>query len=818
MNRTDADIKCYDKDGDGYYYWGIGPKPAHCPPCPDEKDGDDSNPGLGPLNDDGTCTIINTYNASFERDWDNWVQVGTDDQDWWRHTGPTETHTLQNGITGPSSAQNGNYYIYTEGSCNGCYPQKEFIIVSPLIDLKDYCQAQIDFYYHQHTYLWGNPDDAKLTLQVSYNEGATWTNLWYVLHDQGSQWHNEKIALPIGVNKVRFIAKSTYNEFSDIALDNITIGPLELDATPITINFANTIWNADATINANVIVENNADLTITNNCTISINEFAKIIVKPGGKLIIDNATITTKCEKAYWKGIEVWGNDNLPQIPISNQGFVEVKNNGTIKNADVAIRTMKVNADGSWDWSSNGGIVRINRAKFINNNNSIWIGSYRSPNRSVNISYITNSEFELNNDMNDGHVGYSFIGLLDIDQISINGNSFINSQTGLNEADRARGIVAYDAAFSVNAICNDANQTYPPSPCVDLDKNYFEGLYYGVYASNNNASSSSVVNIDQANFVNVYHGVHLINTKNAAITRSSFEIPASSDLLSVTYPYGIMLNGSDAYRVEENTFTKYDDACYDVRGIVVSNSGDDDNEIYKNSFSDLKISIEAQYDNRNTNGGGLKLICNDMFSQQYDIAVRDEGIAQNQQVSESNTYVPAGNQFTSCTQSTSNWHETNIKNGGGNINYLYKNGDKPNCVTYYHTTPPPFLTHVHDVETILGSYGSVTECTSKINIGGDDINQLLTAYSNAKIALNSSKLIYNIWKDGGNANLEIEVETTQPWDVYVQFNELLAESPDLSEEVILAAIENPAFTSIMIKLIMIANPHANSNNVIMEAI
>jgi hypothetical protein len=381
--------------------------------------------------------------------------------------------------------------------------------------------------------------------------------------------------------------------------------------------------------------------------------------------------------------------------------------------------------------------------------------------------------------------------------------------------------VAYNAAFNVKAICNDANQTNPPSPCIDLDKNYFEGLYYGVYASNNNASSSSVVNIDQAEFVNVYHGVHLINTRNAAITRSSFEIPASSDLLSVTYPYGVFLNGSDAYRVEENTFTKFADACYDVRGIVASNSGDDDNEIYKNSFSDLKISIEAQYDNRGANGGGLKLFCNDMYSQQYDIAVRDEGIAQNQQVSNTGgvpPYIPAGNQFTSCTQSTSNWHETNIKNGGGNINYLYKNGDEPNCVTYYHTTPPPLLTHIHDVETNQGSYGSVTECPTKINIGGDDINQLLSAYSSAKIALNSSTVVYNIWKDGGNANLEDEVETTQPWDVYVQFNELLAESPDLSEEVIIAAIENPAFTSLMIKLIMVANPHANSNDVIMEAI
>ena len=58
-NYTDADIVCEDKDGDGYYYWGIGPKPAHCPSCaPDEPDGDDSNPYLGPMDMYGNCRPV----------------------------------------------------------------------------------------------------------------------------------------------------------------------------------------------------------------------------------------------------------------------------------------------------------------------------------------------------------------------------------------------------------------------------------------------------------------------------------------------------------------------------------------------------------------------------------------------------------------------------------------------------------------------------------------------------------------------------------------------------------------------------------------
>ncbi|MCL2683051.1 MAG: hypothetical protein FWE63_06175 [Bacteroidales bacterium] len=59
LNYTDDDIICEDKDGDGYYYWGIGPKPASCPSwAPDEPDGDDSDPYLGPMDEYGNCAII----------------------------------------------------------------------------------------------------------------------------------------------------------------------------------------------------------------------------------------------------------------------------------------------------------------------------------------------------------------------------------------------------------------------------------------------------------------------------------------------------------------------------------------------------------------------------------------------------------------------------------------------------------------------------------------------------------------------------------------------------------------------------------------
>jgi len=53
---------CRDEDNDGYYNWGIGPKPSTCPICSlEEPDGDDSNPYRGPMDEYGHLQAITPY-------------------------------------------------------------------------------------------------------------------------------------------------------------------------------------------------------------------------------------------------------------------------------------------------------------------------------------------------------------------------------------------------------------------------------------------------------------------------------------------------------------------------------------------------------------------------------------------------------------------------------------------------------------------------------------------------------------------------------------------------------------------------------------
>ena len=53
-------VQCVDNDKDGYYWWGIGAKPANCPSCPDTPDGNDADATLGPLDAYGNCTQLNS--------------------------------------------------------------------------------------------------------------------------------------------------------------------------------------------------------------------------------------------------------------------------------------------------------------------------------------------------------------------------------------------------------------------------------------------------------------------------------------------------------------------------------------------------------------------------------------------------------------------------------------------------------------------------------------------------------------------------------------------------------------------------------------
>ncbi len=122
--------------------------------------------------------------------------------------------------TGPSSAQDGNYYMYTEASGTN-YPNKSFMLQAAF-DLSTVSDIGISFYYHMYGNTMGS-----LSLNVSTNNGSTWSALWSKSGDQGDQWYSAYIDLS-GYNNsltlIQFSAVTGSSYRSDIAIDNIVVG------------------------------------------------------------------------------------------------------------------------------------------------------------------------------------------------------------------------------------------------------------------------------------------------------------------------------------------------------------------------------------------------------------------------------------------------------------------------------------------------------------------------------------------------------------------------------------------------------------------
>lgn len=580
-------------------------------------------------------------------------------------------------------------------------------------------------------------------------------------------------------------------------------------------------------VSGNIIVDSSYHLTLDPSVVLQFSPNSKVIVKPGAKLTVNGATLTSACSE-YWRGIEVWGNSYQSQIPNVNgqriyQGEIQVINGGTIENAINAIWAIKFITKDTLDWNKTGGVIILDSANLINNNYDVWIGAYHnihpySSKEIRNYSSITNSKFEKNDNMPEGYDGYAFIGLWDAGTISIKGNSFKNLQTNLNSADRCKGIEAYNATINLTDYCPSAGSMYVPlsqsqatsaypTPCLDAVRNHFEGLTYGIWASNVTGLPNSIIHVDRAEFEDVYHGIYIHNTELASITRCNFTIAATDPNVNydtnITYAYGLYLDGCRGYRIEENSLANH--AAYEsIYGIVINESGPENNEIYKNYLDTVCFAIQPQNNNRGGDTTGLGIYCNEMQENYLDIMVLDNGIARNQLISIDNgTSYP--DQFAAGNIFTSGFH------------YDYQ---------HYANISPIIISYIPDINDIPlyryrvniplnSSLFLPRSCPSKL---ANSLQASFEDLNNAKIALNSAEVMLRIWQDGGDANLEHEVETTLPWDVYVQFNELMSLSPYVSEDVLLAAINNTSFNSLMIKLLLAANTHGIQNPEVLQAV
>ncbi|WP_460218932.1 T9SS type A sorting domain-containing protein [Psychroserpens sp. MEBiC05023] len=154
------------------------------------------------------------YTEGFENTLGAWTQSTADEMDW-----TVDANGTPSSATGPSSASEGSYYVYVEASSN---LKKQAILNSPCFNLSSLSDASFSFRYHQY----GAGDMGSIDLEVSDDDGVSWTSIWNSSGDQGNSWQTASVSLSNYVGKsvlLRFnrIIGSTWQ--ADIAIDDVSL-------------------------------------------------------------------------------------------------------------------------------------------------------------------------------------------------------------------------------------------------------------------------------------------------------------------------------------------------------------------------------------------------------------------------------------------------------------------------------------------------------------------------------------------------------------------------------------------------------------------
>jgi hypothetical protein len=434
-----------------------------------------------------------------------------------------------------------------------------------------------------------------------------------------------------------------------------------------------------------------------------------------------------------------------------------------------------------------------------------------------NVSYIRNCHFENNQQYSMDKIPGCHIGLHGVKRVKIEGNTFENTTSALYW-NNGNGIESFDAELWVTERC--ASQQ---TPCPATVPNTFKGLNYGIRVWG--STPGKPVTIRGNLFDNVYRSIYANGCTRAIIHQNTIKVPnqlfnynppISTAKVSQNdkAPYGIYLDYCTGFEVQENTLTTLDaQGRYDsTHAIIINNSGPNSNEIYKNIIRDFRYAISPQNENKSNLNDytGLKLKCNQMDTNYRDIFVASDptlptkGVCFYQGAESGINSFGAGNTFT-----TASADDRQFCNAGMDpVIYYYYTGVQNQI--------PIYTSNLNS--TPGGFYNSSTHCLSKISSGAGSISTKYTERGVAKAELNSAILIRNIYINGGQQNLEQTVELTLPWEAYTMFNALMNESPYLSEDVLLAAVENPVFSDLMIKLLCIANPQCTRMQSVMDAL
>lgn len=562
-------------------------------------------------------------------------------------------------------------------------------------------------------------------------------------------------------------------------------------------------WDFEYKSYNDIVIKSGSMLTIT--CRLEMIKSSKIIVEPNAKLIIDGGVITSARSagsdyEGFWQGIEVWGTSNQHQYPSSNpsyQGLLVVKNGGIIENAHVGATNWHVDS-----WNEIGGVIQATDGIFRNNRRDVVFMTYQNfsqSNPSVllpNLSYFKNTSFETNDDfIEKGLAIQQHVSLWDVDGINFINCHFSNGISAIKNNSSApnKGIYSLDAGYKVLAGCSTTPPFGQPCPTANLLKSSFTGFNTAIEATG--ASTSNTVTIQQTEFIDNIRGVIIDEFDHVSINRNDMEIGDAGYTLWIPFGNGITIENSTGYIVEENTVNTALTSGY-YSGINTTDSGPDNNRIYKNTLSNLTYGVSGNGVNHNSNyQTGLQFLCNEFQGNGTAISLNStpttDGIRFYQ--GDYSPAKPAGNTFVS--------NSVSIDNNANSIVYMHNGG----------TTQPTnnqglvSLQYTTNSNTCPTSFGWIIRKFSAPLA----IDSLQTEIQNLTASYNDLNFAYSSLIDDGNTeSFKENIETNWSNDAWLLRSKLLAESPYLSSDALLKAASQQVVPNGMLLEILLANPEA----------
>jgi len=391
----------------------------------------------------------------------------------------------------------------------------------------------------------------------------------------------------------------------------------EVDPAPIA---SSMVWNSPRNVTGEVVIEAGGTLTISGAQTViqfADSEYnqrrTRIVVKPGGRLVVDGATLQGIAEIGQGghgsvKLRSAW--DCIYVEPVSGSGHLPAEielSDAHILHARIGIHS----PDGS-------AFITANGTTFKNNRYDVILGSRKS-------AQINNrSRFNLCNFINDeelrdaawrfvsnaGHINYHFatdkklyteahVKLSHIRDVKFNNCTFNNDNFTPNHLGtsihKGEGINAFLSDFKVFGTT-------------------FNNLGSGIRSIGDYAASMfNRVQVDLCFFGNNLQGVTILGNSLSRLAGNTFNVPSSSSL-----SYGIFAKEGPALLIQDNIFTTWGAGSVNA-GIVIDNDCDIvNNWLFSNDLTDLGNGILSQ-----GRSVSLNISCNEFrqFTNKFSIAV-----------------------------------------------------------------------------------------------------------------------------------------------------------------------------------------------------